>query len=146
VKGPAIFLLSLVAAAGFAAAAILPAWRRGSELEAELANRPAEADAALEKSARTAGSRLGRLLDASGRPALDRLRSIALGYAPISEIREDRDAGEISLVVPWSSLPRLLVRLASDRRLALALVEVTETGQPERGRLRIRLEPAIPGS
>jgi hypothetical protein len=139
-KGPMLFLLSVVGAAAVSAVLTLPVVEEAEGLSRRLRERPARDTARIEKQALDAVRTLERRLDPSGRPAIERLRGIALAFAPLNLIRQNPDAGEISLVVPWAKLPGLLSRLAGEKGLALALLEATDMRDPEMCRVRVRLE------
>lgn len=139
-KGPILFLLSIVGAGVVSAIVTLPVLKDAERKSRSLRNRPATAAARIEKQALDAARDLERRLDPSGRPAIERLRGIALAFAPLNVIRQNPDAGEISLVVPWAKLPALLSRLAAERGLALALLEATDMRDPRICRVRVRLE------
>jgi hypothetical protein len=139
-KGPAIFLLSLVGVAAASFVVLLPAVRERDALAERVARETERTTSAPGEPAGIArlSTALG-LSRSAGEPSAA-VRSLALDFAPMSEIAVDGD--RIRFPVAWADVPRLLGALAGQRGIVVRSFRAEPGESP--GRCRVTLELAPP--
>ncbi|MHC4473015.1 MAG: hypothetical protein ACYS99_18860 [Planctomycetota bacterium] len=144
-RGPLVFVLSLVAAAALGVLLVLPEWRERTSLADKIRDmRPAsEEPGTTERAGVDAARRLSRALGLPrrGDPTDVRIKAVAAEFAPGQDVSEGQRTLELSL--PWDRVLELCEWLVVSPGPAPAEVSVTATEDPELCQVKLRFAPGV---